>query len=139
MSELSGIGLSPAAAITPVDKNDPEALKKAAKGIESMFLYELIKTMRESAQSSEKSTFGSSTYMGMFDMELSRVLADRGIGLTEVLLRSLEHEKPAEAGADSDAPATQEVRNGVFRTEARKNPVFAPNVPEEFRKSGKKD
>lgn len=135
MNELPGIGLSPAATMKTVDRNDPEALKKAAKGIESMFLYELIKTMRESAQSSEQSAFGSSTYMSMFDMELSRVLADRGIGLTEVLLRSLGSEKPADDDADSGAGTLPANRDGAGRSEAHKNPAAVSKILEAFEKS----
>lgn len=78
----------------PVDakKNgqDPE-LKKVAKEMESLFAYQLIKIMRESSKvlASEEKGLGQDTYMSMFDMEVSRLLSERGLGLQNALMEQL--------------------------------------------------
>jgi len=62
-----------------------------AKEMESLFLYELIKIMRQTSETmGEKKGFGYNTYISMFDMEVSRLLAERGMGLQDSILRWLE-------------------------------------------------
>jgi murein DD-endopeptidase MepM/ murein hydrolase activator NlpD len=70
-------------------RNDPEAIKAAAKEIESLFAYELVKAMRATSSTGSDNSLGKDVYMGMFDMELSKLLAERGLGLQDVLLRGL--------------------------------------------------
>jgi murein DD-endopeptidase MepM/ murein hydrolase activator NlpD len=70
-------------------RKDPEAIKAVAKEMESLFAYEMLKVMRETTNASTKSSFGNDTYMSMFDMELSKLLAARGLGLTEMLTKGL--------------------------------------------------
>jgi flagellar protein FlgJ len=67
-------------------------LKKIAKEMESLFAYQLLKIMRETANSmsSDKKGLGNSTYTSMFDMEVSRLLSERGLGLQDSIMRSLE-------------------------------------------------
>lgn len=90
MKELSGLEM---ARLRPEQiaarKNDPGALKAAAREMESQFLYELIKTMRESVHLSSQQGFGNSTYTSMFDMELAKVLGQRGIGIADMLLKGM--------------------------------------------------
>lgn len=69
-------------------RKDPEALLSAAKELEALFAYEMIKAMRQTTDST-KGGFGQDAYMSLFDTELSRIFADRGLGLKEVLLRGL--------------------------------------------------
>ncbi len=81
-------------------KNDPEAIKAVAKEMEALFAYELIKVMRETTDMPSQGAFGNDTYMSMFDMELSRLFAERGLGLQESLEKGLSSiariaEKPA--------------------------------------------
>ncbi len=66
--------------------------KKVAKEMESLFAYQLIKVMRETAESmsSEKKGPGYDTYMSLFDMEVSRLLAERGLGLSDAILRWMQ-------------------------------------------------
>ncbi len=62
-----------------------------AREMESLFLYELIKIMRQTSQAlGEKKGLGYDTYISMFDMEVSRLLAGRGMGLQDSILRWLE-------------------------------------------------
>lgn len=70
-------------------RTDPEALKAVAGEMEAMFAYELLKVMRETSGAASKGALGADTYMSLFDMELSRIFAERGIGLKEALSRGL--------------------------------------------------
>ncbi len=69
-------------------KKGPEAVKAVAKEMEALFAYELIKVMRETVRTGPQG-LGSETYMTMFDMELSRLFAERGLGLRASLERGL--------------------------------------------------
>lgn len=69
-----------------VSKNDPEAIKKAAKDAETIFAYELVKVMRESTH---QGGLGGDMYSSLFDMELARLLADKGLGLRDVIAKGL--------------------------------------------------
>jgi murein DD-endopeptidase MepM/ murein hydrolase activator NlpD len=71
------------------DKQDPEAIKKVAKEMESLFAYEMIKAMRSTTGESAKSGLGNDTYMTMFDLELSKLFAERGLGLQNMLAKGL--------------------------------------------------
>ncbi len=66
--------------------------KKIAKDMESLFAYQMLKVMRQTSESisTEEKGAGYSTYMGMFDMELSKLLADRGLGLQDAIINWLE-------------------------------------------------
>jgi Rod binding domain-containing protein len=75
------------------DVNDhKEEYKKVAKEMESLFAFQLLKIMRETtgSMSDEKKENGYDTYMGLFDMEVSKLLADRGLGLQESIINWLE-------------------------------------------------
>ncbi len=72
--------------------NSNADIKKVAKEMESLFAYQLLKTMRESAEnmSVEKKGNGHGTYMSLFDMEVSKLFAERGLGLQDAIIQSLE-------------------------------------------------
>ncbi|GEM_PF-6296271 len=84
---IPGIGAGPAAGTDRITE-----YKKVAKEMESLFAYRLIKVMRETAESmsSDKKGPGYDTYMSLFDMEVSRLLADRGLGLSEAIVRWMQ-------------------------------------------------
>ena len=73
--------------------NSSEDAIKVAKEMESLFAYELVKIMRESANniSSNKNELGYNTYMTMFDMEVSKIMAERGLGLRDSIINSINH------------------------------------------------
>ena len=71
-------------------KQDPEAVKKAAREMESLFAYEMIKAMRATTGDAEKKGLGKDTYMTMFDMELSKLFAERGLGLQEMFSKGIQ-------------------------------------------------
>jgi Rod binding domain-containing protein len=70
-------------------RKDPEAVKVVAKEMETLFAYELIKAMRETTDTMSKGGFGGDAYMSIFDMELARLFAERGLGLQEMLLKGM--------------------------------------------------
>lgn len=73
-------------------RKDPAAIKAVAKEMEAMFAYEMVKAMRHTVDTSSKNNFGGETYTAMFDMELSKVLAERGLGMQEMISRALTRE-----------------------------------------------
>lgn len=87
----------PSAHLNSIDslkgRNDPEAIKAVAKEMETIFAYELIKAMRKTVGESSKNGLGGEIYTSMFDMELARTLAEKGLGIKEMLLRSLDKER----------------------------------------------
>jgi murein DD-endopeptidase MepM/ murein hydrolase activator NlpD len=71
-------------------RNDPEAIKAVAKEMEALFAYELIKAMRKTTNEGTSNGLGKDTYMSMFDMELARLMSERGLGLQDMLLKELK-------------------------------------------------
>jgi len=71
--------------------NSPESLEKVATELEAMFIYELLKVMRKTAEVSDKNDNPLTNYNTMIDMELSKVLAERGFGLKEYILKALSN------------------------------------------------
>lgn len=91
-------------------RNDADAFKSVAKEMEALFAYELIKAMRAAASSSSKDGFGKNFHMSMFDIEIARLFAERGLGIQAMLLRGLER-----AGATGNAGEMH--RDGEHKTE----------------------
>lgn len=76
----------------PEVRNQKSEIRKAVKEMEALFAYQLIKAMRETTNSfSNNKGFGNSVYTSLFDMELSRLLAERGLGLQDALMRWIGH------------------------------------------------
>ena len=91
-------------------RNDPEALRAAAREMESLFAYEMIKAMRStSGGAASGKGLGGDVYGSLFDMELARVISSRGLGLQEVLLRGIGHGKPS--GTEAKVPKRGETAN----------------------------
>lgn len=72
-------------------RKDPAAIKAVAREMESLFAFEMIKVMREATESSSEGSLGKSTYMSMFDIELSKLFAQRGLGLQDMLLNGIKN------------------------------------------------
>ncbi len=75
--------------------------KQVAKDMESLFAYQLLKVMRETSEnmSSEEKGQGQDTYMSLFDMELSKLFAERGFGLQDSMVRFMS--RMEQAGSES--------------------------------------
>lgn len=89
-------------------RNDPEAVKAVAKEMESLFAHELIKAMRKTVGESSKNGLGGEIYTSMFDMELAKLLAEKGLGIKEMLLKSLDKERHIQR---SDGEISKGVQN----------------------------
>lgn len=78
--------------VTTTDsKGRNSELKKIAKEMEAVFAYQLIKEMRKISNSTlSKNDLGSDTYISMFDMEISKLFAERGLGLQDAMMRWME-------------------------------------------------
>ncbi|MDH4028808.1 MAG: rod-binding protein [Nitrospirota bacterium] len=73
------------------NKNLDQKINNVAQDMESLFAYQLIKTMRETSKNfdTEDKEIGYDTYMDMFDTEISKLLSKRGLGLQNVLTEQL--------------------------------------------------
>lgn len=115
-------------------KKEAEVLKKAAQEFESLFIYQMLKTMRESVMKSDLFHGGNAEdmYTSLFDAEVSKSLSYAGgIGLEKILLEQLSREigtlkqditapgevlsieKMRESAKEEPAPAPQEISFGM--------------------------
>lgn len=90
-------------------KQNPElAAKGAAQQFEAVFLQTLLKSMRDGTpQDGPMDSEQTRMYTSMLDQQLAQSLSARGIGLAEVMLRQLTHNRVAAAGARA-APLRQD-------------------------------
>jgi flagellar protein FlgJ len=89
--------------------NAPEkALRDAAKQFEVLFMNMLLKSMRDAApQNGPLDTDQTRMYTGMLDQQLAQNMANRGLGLADVMVRQLSRGAGALAnGAAAASPAT---------------------------------
>lgn len=90
-TEISNNGIKK----VPKGERREEGLEKACADFESIFIYQLLQTLRktvpEGGYLSNKSSWGD-TYMMMFDQKVAEDLAKRGggIGLRKILLDQLD-------------------------------------------------
>lgn len=92
-----------------IQKEEPKALEQAAGEMESLFLYELLKVMRQGVQTSFDTEFGESIYTSMFDIEVARVLSERGTGLKEVLIRGMNKTGPYTPAQSKPGPLPERI------------------------------
>jgi murein DD-endopeptidase MepM/ murein hydrolase activator NlpD len=91
-------------------RNDPEAIKAVAQEMEAMFAYELLKAMRATSNAPSQSGLGANTYTSLFDMELSKLIAKRGIGLKNMLLKGIEKQMAVSPETSMEKSRSQEMR-----------------------------
>jgi len=92
MSGIEGMGAMSPGLMASQGKKDPENIEEAAREFESLFLNQLLKSMRKTVEKSELFHGGNAEdiYTEMLDSELSRELASSGgIGLADMLIRQL--------------------------------------------------
>jgi len=85
-------------------QNSPEALKETAKQFEVLFINMMMKSMRQATP--DGGLFASHDrpiYTSMLDQQLSQNLAQRGMGLADVLVAQLIKADPSLASADNSA------------------------------------
>lgn len=102
-------------------QQSPESIKAAAKQFEALFMNMVMKSMREATpQEGMFDNQQTKMYTSMLDQQLSQTLANRGVGLADVLARQLSANRgvpppaPGEAG-DAGNTAADTVRgDGVL-------------------------
>jgi len=72
-----------------------DRLKGAVKDLEALFFYEILKEMRQSTQGGFLGKgMGNDVYGSLFDMEIAKLFAERGLGLGEIILKQIKgHEE----------------------------------------------
>jgi murein DD-endopeptidase MepM/ murein hydrolase activator NlpD len=72
--------------------------------MESLFAYEMVKAMRATAGGPATGNgFGGEVYGSLFDMELAKIIAARGLGLQDLVVKGLGRAGPGQANADPSA------------------------------------
>ena len=79
--------------VTDLKARDPERLKKACQGVESIFLTMMLKEMRKAIPKSGlfSDSLQKDIYTSLFDQQVAQEAAEsgRGIGLSQVLFEQL--------------------------------------------------
>lgn len=92
------------------ESNQDVALKKIAQQFESLFLHEMLKTMRKANESFEEGSLfnGKDTqfFRDMYDQQLSLSLAQKGTGLAQVIYEQLSRQYVND-GKDNAVTPTQ--------------------------------
>jgi len=76
---------------TAAKQNSPEALKAAAKQFEGLFINMMLKSMRDAVPKSGMNEGpAQKTYTSMLDQQLSQNIAQRGIGIADMMIKQLK-------------------------------------------------
>jgi flagellar protein FlgJ len=88
------------AALKRTAKESPQqATRQAAKQFEALFMNMLLKSMREALPGSDPlASEASKTFTGMLDQQMSQKMADKGMGLADLIVKHLERSQ-SRAGA----------------------------------------
>ncbi|MCP2071113.1 UNVERIFIED_ORG: flagellar protein FlgJ [Pseudomonas lini] len=119
------------------DKNSDGNLRKVAQEFESLFIGEMLKSMRAATESMGKdnplNTAEAKQYQEMYDQQLAVSMSREGggIGLADVLLRQMSKNKPLAPGeaAGLSAAKQQEAQDKVAKA-AVPTPVAAGTLPD---------
>lgn len=89
------------------EDNQDAALQKIAQQFESMFLHEMLKSMRKANEAFEEDSLmnGGDTgfYRDMYDQQLSLSLAQKGTGLADSIYRQLQSQYASKSSVDQVA------------------------------------
>ena len=102
------------------DKNSEGNMRKVAQEFESLFLSEMLKSMRSATEALGKdnplNTPAAKQYQEMYDQQLAVSMSREGggIGLADVLMRQMQKNKPVDAQAATlQGPAAADVAKKV--------------------------
>lgn len=94
-------------------QNSPEAVKGAAKQFEALFLNMMMKSMRDATpQNGPFDNEQTKMFTQMLDQQMSQNLAQRGIGLADVLTRQLSASLPKKLPDAQDLELQQQQLDG---------------------------
>jgi flagellar protein FlgJ len=98
--------------------NSPEAIKATAKQFEAMFMNMMLKSMREATpQDGPFDSEQSRSFTAMLDQQLSQNLANKGMGLADVLVGQLTKTKGQNTDASTE-PTSSKKNNVLNATQA---------------------
>jgi murein DD-endopeptidase MepM/ murein hydrolase activator NlpD len=123
-------------------RTDPEAIRAAAREMESLFAFEMIKAMRAASGGSATGGegLGGEVYGTLFDMELAKLLASRGLGLQDLLLKGLGQTEYSKTGKQPvEMPALQPTAAPTTASPLSAGPpsaVSGPHTHEALEESG---
>ncbi|HLP98524.1 MAG TPA: flagellar assembly peptidoglycan hydrolase FlgJ [Sideroxyarcus sp.] len=117
-----------------------EALKVAAKQFETVFLNMMLKSMREATpQDGAFDSEQTRMFTGMLDQQLAQNMADRGVGLAEIMVRQLSRNQPVPEAAKS-AVAALPVQQAVNASqEMARQPLRNAAIPSAYRADFQQD
>jgi peptidoglycan hydrolase FlgJ len=104
--------------------DSPEAIRAVARQFEGVLMNMMLKSMRDTVpQDGITDNEQSKMFMGMLDQQLTTQLSQKGMGLTEVLVRQLSKfsPKPAEE-ADKTKTQLHEPKNNLVNGLSSSNP-----------------
>jgi peptidoglycan hydrolase FlgJ len=104
--------------------DSPEAIRAVARQFEGVLMNMMLKSMRDTVpQDGITDNEQSKMFMGMLDQQLTTQLSQKGMGLTEVLVRQLSKfsPKPAEE-ADKSKTQLHEPKNNLVNGLSSSNP-----------------
>lgn len=120
------------------DKESPENLRKVAREFESLFVSQMLKSMRSAnevlAKDNPMNTSTTRQYQEMYDQQLAVTLSTRGngIGLQEVLMRQLSKDKGVQHAPtnapDASAKQADGVEGAVADGKAAARPALATSI-----------
>jgi flagellar protein FlgJ len=98
----------------------PAALKASAQQFEALFINMMLKSMRQASQPlGQNEHSDGQLYGSMFDQQLSQIMAQRGMGLADMMLRQLQV-----TGAQGDPVGANPVGKGAQQVSSSTS--FAP-------------
>jgi flagellar protein FlgJ len=96
-------------------ENSPEAIRGVAKQFEAIFLNMMLKSMRDATPSDGPlDSEQSRTFTTMLDQQLTQTIANKGVGLAEVLVRQLSKIQPGKTDLEVK---TAENNSGVSESD----------------------
>ncbi|HEU4402765.1 MAG TPA: rod-binding protein [Candidatus Polarisedimenticolia bacterium] len=127
MSPLPGVGPAPARPAGDPRAAEREKLRAAAEAFESLFVRQMLKTMREAQL--EDGFFGggseASSYEAMFEEHMSEALSVRSpFGIGRMLEQGLAPARTPEGQVST--PRTDEINKGRGGAAVERHPVSAP-------------
>ncbi|MBF0317050.1 MAG: hypothetical protein HQL04_02665 [Nitrospirae bacterium] len=90
MKTVNGLSANPLTALRNIKgKKDPEAIKEIAQEMEALFAEQMVKAMRSACGPVVGKGLGAQMYVNLFDTEISRLMAQRGLGLQNTFVEQL--------------------------------------------------
>ena len=105
--------------------DSPEAIREVARQFEGILMNMMLKSMRDTVpQDGVFDSEQSKMFTGMLDQQLTTKLSQKGMGLTDVLVRQLSKfsHKPAEQTDPAKTPAHGDNKNTLLNSLSSSNP-----------------